>query len=107
MILQMQVDSVSGYLVNPSYKVESCKYSTGEKMRLGLTDVPNQAQGALARQHSKPPGQGQTFKGGGRQFQGKYSQGTGAWDKDPTCSNVRTVLPQMQQLILLTITHPE
>ena len=65
MIPQIQVDSVSGYLVNPSYKVESCKYSTGEKMRLGLTDVPNQAQGALARQHSKPPGQGQTFKGGG------------------------------------------
>lgn len=64
MIPQMQVDSVSGYLVNPSYKVESCKYSTWEKMRLGLTDVPNQAQGALARQHSKPPEQGQTFQGG-------------------------------------------
>ena len=43
--------------------------------------------------HSKPPEQGQTFKGV-RQFQGKYSQGTGPWDKDPTCSNLRTILPR-------------
>ena len=41
--------SASGYLVNPSYVVEGYRYSTWEKMRLGLTHVPIQAQGILAR----------------------------------------------------------
>lgn len=83
MIPQMQADSVSGYLVNPSYKAESCKYSTGEKMRLGFIDVPNQAQGALARQHSKPPGQGQTFKGGVDNFKESTVRAQGPGTRTP------------------------
>ena len=73
--------SASGYLVNPSHKVESCKHSPWEKVRLGLTDVPNQAQGALAGQHSKPPAQ--TFKGRSEHFKDSTVRAQGPGTRTP------------------------